>query len=115
MKLHTDCLDDPIVLVTAPTGTVAHNINGDTVHHALSLPVQKGTYFEYRPLTHANRQQMFNKLQHVKFLIIDKVSMIGMNILQYIHLRLNEIFECSECDVYFGGLNVLLFGDMYQS
>ena len=29
--------DQPIVLVTAPTGSAAYNINGSTIHSALSI------------------------------------------------------------------------------
>jgi len=76
---------------------VSH-INGDTVHHALSLPVQKGTYFEYKPLPHEKRQSMYNRLKYLKYLIIDEVSMIGINTFQYIHQRLNEICEIQDDD-----------------
>ena len=93
--LHTDCPDDTVVLVTAPTGTAAHNINGDTIHHALSLPVQKGTFFEYKPLSHEKKQKLANCLCHIKYLIIDEVSMIGYSTFQYVHQRLSDIFDCT--------------------
>ena len=112
--LHTDCPDDTVVLVTAPTGTAAHNINGDTIHHALSLPVQKGTFFEYKPLSHEKKQKLANRLCHVKYLIIDEVSMIGYSTLQYVHQRLAEIFDCTDPETYFGGISILLFGDLFQ-
>ena len=112
--LHSDCPEDIMVLVTAPTGTAAHNINGDTIHHALSLPVQKGTFLEYKPLSHEKKQKLANRLCHVKYLIIDEVSMIGYSTLQYVHQRLSEIFDCTDTETYFGGISILLFGDLFQ-
>ena len=76
--------DDVVVLVITPTGTAAYKINGDTVHHALSLPVQKGTFHEYRPLSHEKRQSMFNRLRHLKYLIID-------DLYSHIAVKQNEI------------------------
>jgi len=50
-------------------------------------------------------------LKDLALLIIDEASMISSLTLLYIHLRLTEIM-CSKA--LFGGVNVVLFGDLLQ-
>jgi hypothetical protein len=47
-------------------------------------------------------------LCHIKYLIVDEKSM-----LYFLYARCQEIFPGS-ADLLFGGLNVILFGDIYQ-
>ena len=49
----------------------------------------------------------------VKGLIVDKVSMVGANILLEIHKHLQEIKGVSS-DNMFGGVSILAVGDLYQ-
>ena len=103
-------LDKPKVLLVAPTGVAAVNIDGTTIHTALGLPV--GHFGKNLPkLNDKRRTVLQNKLCELRVLIIDEISMVSNLQLLYIHLRLVEIFGCSD-DVPFAGLTII--GDFYQ-
>ena len=57
---------------------------------------------------------MRNNLGQLKLLIIDEISMVGANMLYRIHLRLSDTFQTDPEKVPFGGINVMLVGDLLQ-
>ena len=103
--------DDVIVLLTAPTGVAAFNINGITLHSALLLG--SGKYTGLQPLIHERLNTLRTKLSKLTLVIIDEVSMVGSNMLLEIHKRLQQIKGVSD-DVTFGGVSILAVGDLYQ-
>ena len=103
--------DDVIVLLTAPTGVAAFNINGMTLHSALLLGRSK--YSGFQPLSHDRLNTLRTKLSRLMLLIIDEVSMVGCNMLLEIHKRLQQIKGVSD-DAVFGGISILAVGDLYQ-
>ena len=103
--------DDVTVLLTAPTGVAAFNIDGMTLHSALLLGRSKYTGFQ--PLSHERLNSLRTKLSHLMLVIIDEVSMVGSNMLLEIHKRLQQIKGASD-DVTFGGVSILAVGDLYQ-
>ena len=103
--------DDVIVLLTAPTGVAAFNINGMTLHSAFLLGTSKYTGFQ--PLGHDKLNTLQTKLSNLALIIIDEVSMVGSNMLLEIHKRLQQIKGVS-ADVTFGGVSILAVGDLYQ-
>ena len=101
------------VIRAAPTGIASNQINRQTLHLLLCLPIDG----KYRPLAEtptvlSNLQRVFSG---VKYLIIDEKSMLGLKTLGWImiDLRLREIFPRSG-DEFFGGLSVMLIGDFFQ-
>ena len=105
--------DDVIVLLTAPTGVAAFNINGMTLHSAFLLG---GKYTGFQPLSHDRLNTLRSKLSKLILVIIDEVSMVGSNnniMLLEIHKRLQQIRGVSD-DVKFGGISILAVGDLYQ-
>ena len=66
--------DDIAVLLTAPTGVAAFNINGVTLHSALLLGRSK--YGGFQPLNNYKLNTLRSKLSHLTLLIIDEVSMV---------------------------------------
>ena len=105
-------LDKPKVLLVAPTGVAAVNIDGTTIHSALGLPV--GHLKKHLPrLNDKRRTALRNKLCELRVLIIDEISMVSNLQLHYIHLRLVEIFGCAD-NVPFAGLIIIAVGDFYQ-
>ena len=56
---------------------------------------------------------MHTNLRSLKLIIIDEVSMLSNLNLDYIHLRLEELFGGSS-DEYFGSMNILFVGDILQ-
>lgn len=100
----------PIVLA-APTGLAAFNINGITIHRLLCLPVEHGKPADYHRLNEDQLSTIRLTLRDLKVLVVDEVSMISSLTLLYIHLRLTEIMACQQL---FGGISVIFFADLLQ-
>ncbi len=102
--------DDVLVLLTAPTGIAAMNINGMTIHSALLLGISKTSF-------HALSREKLNtlrlKLSRLKLLIVDEISMVGSNLLLQIHKRLQQITGSTD-NTTFGNISILAVGDFYQ-
>ena len=73
------------VLVLAPTGVAAFNINGITVHSALSIPIIANKNLD---INGERLKQLQNRLQDVIYIVIDEKSMIGRKMLGLINMRL---------------------------
>jgi len=99
------------VVVAAPTGLAAFNINGKTIHRVLSLAVKHGKPADYCLLRQEQVTILRATLRDLKLLIIDEVSMVSSLVLMYIHLRLTEIMLTNEP---FGGVSVVFFADFLQ-
>jgi hypothetical protein len=67
----------------------------------------------FRPLPVETLRRLQQDLQHVRFLFIDEMSMIGLKLFSCIDHRLREIFPHNR-DLPFGGLGVVLCGDFAQ-
>ena len=102
--------DDVTVLLTAPTGVAAFNIQGMTLHSALLLSTSKCSSL---PLTQDKLNTLRTKLSNLQLLIIDEVSMVGSNMLLQIHKRLQQL-KGSKDDVTFGNVSILAVGDFFQ-
>ena len=104
--------EKPKLLLLAPTGVAAINIEGITIHSGLGIPI--GHHGENVPrLSDKMRSKLRNKLSEIGVIIIDEISMVSNLLLLYIHQRLVEIFGCS-CDIPFAGISIIVFGDFYQ-
>jgi hypothetical protein len=97
------------VVVCAPTGTAANNINGGTLHSLLKIPVNK--FLHYSSVSAYCLKQLRKKFQNVHTIIIDEVSMVSSSMLTFISRRLSEI---SDNNLPFGGYNVVTVGDYFQ-
>lgn len=67
-------------IVTAPSGTAAFNIGGLTVHSALCPPIKEKrlhSQHDYRTLSNEKKYSLKCRLQHLKVLFMDKISMLG--------------------------------------
>ena len=82
-------LEKPRVLLLAPTGVAAININGTTIHSALGTNVG-GTLY---PLTKQHRAALRNNLSEVRLIIIDEISTVSSVLLFQVNQQLNEIFR----------------------
>ena len=99
--------DQPIVVVTAPTGSAAYNIGGSTIHSALSINDRsKGV------LSHERQCMMQVKLEHLMLLITDEISMVGFEFFQ----RMNQVVTCikGSSGANWGNICVLTVGDLFQ-
>ncbi len=65
----------PSVLLMAPTGVAAININGTTVNTALAIPRECGN--NVPAMSDQRRTQMRLSLAELKLIIIDEISMVS--------------------------------------
>ncbi len=100
----------PRIIIAAPTGKAAYLVEGNTIHSLLKILPSRGN--EYIPLADEHKDSIRIKFKNLNTIIIDEVSMVGNNMLSFIHQRLQEITGCHH--KLFGGLNVILFGDLFQ-
>jgi ATP-dependent exoDNAse (exonuclease V) alpha subunit len=96
-------LDQKEYAVVAFTGVAALNVEGVTIHH----------YFGFKtyetPINMENRK--VKKLKNLNYLIIDEISMVRADIMDMIDKRLKR---AKENDLPFGGVKLIMFGDLYQ-
>ena len=101
--------DDVKVVKTAPTGKAAFNIKGNTLHAAFKIPANRG--FEYYPLDSDRLNTIRTKLNKLKVIFIDEISMVGSGMFNFLNLRLQQIMGTSEP---FGGISMITVGDLFQ-
>lgn len=99
------------VVVLSPTGVAAKNAGGVTIHSFLHLPL--GPYIpgiKNRKLYALNDEEkiIVNKLN---LIIIDEVSMVRCDILDEID---DVLKHYRKSDLPFGGIQIIMFGDLYQ-
>lgn len=93
------------IAVVAPTGVAALNVKGQTIHSFFKIPPRMLDPSEiYKHKDH----RLYKNLDS---LIIDEVSMVRADLLDTIDrfLRVNR-----EIDEFFGGVQVIFFGDLFQ-
>ena len=92
-------------VVVAPTGIAALNVGGQTIHSFFKLPPKM---IDPSELTKRKNHRFFKKL---KMLIIDEISMVRADMMDTIDrfLRINL-----EIDAPFGGIQLVVFGDLFQ-
>ncbi|XP_057310673.1 uncharacterized protein LOC130648634 [Hydractinia symbiolongicarpus] len=99
------------VLLIAPTGVAAININGTTINSALRIPpCQSNTLPKLSAL---KKSTLRNKYLQLFAVIIDEISMVSNIRLLQIHQRLCEIFACP-VHIPFANLSVIVVGDLLQ-
>jgi ATP-dependent exoDNAse (exonuclease V) alpha subunit len=96
----------------APTSIAAGEIDGLTIHSFLGES-RKTSRKKERKTFRPGDTKLENEWRHVKYLIIDEMSMVGLSLLA----RLNRIVKTAKhinTDAPFGGVNVIFFGDYLQ-
>jgi ATP-dependent DNA helicase PIF1 len=92
-------------VVLAPTGVAALNAGGATIHSFFRFPPRIQDLRDIRVPADARLYQ------RLELIIIDEVSMVRADILDSIDAFLREAQGCSRA---FGGVQLLLLGDMFQ-
>lgn len=96
-------------IVTAPTGVAAINAGGVTLHSLFGIPF--GPITPYDKLENKFSEYKTEMLLKLQLLIIDEVSMVRPDILDTIDRKLRWVYESDEP---FGGVQVVMFGDLFQ-
>ena len=106
-------IEKPKVLLMAPTGIAAIQVDGTTIHTGLGIPV--GCFGTKLPLLHDKMKcNLRNHLSDLKVIIIDEISMVSNELLLFqVHLRLNEIFGSVNNDP-FASITVIVVGALLQ-
>ena len=106
--------------VIALQAVMANLLKGDTIHHACGIPVRKkGSDGEMVLQTH---KDVAEQSLYWRWLLIDEFGMVGSSLLAEIDMKLRDVVV--DVNPYkksggghahpFGGLNVLLSGDLWQ-
>lgn len=93
-------------VVAAPTGIAALNVKGQTIHSLFRLAPQL-----HRKGTLQRNSRVCSLLKRIDTLVIDEISMVRADLLDAVNERLQEAFNN---DLPFGGVQVIMFGDVYQ-
>jgi len=90
-------------------GIAAFNIRGKTLHYLLKLPIRgkRKKDLNGEPLV-----QIQDTFDNIEYLIIDEYSVISQSDLAWINRRCKQ--ATGQQGVPFGGINIILFGDLGQ-
>lgn len=94
-------------LLLAPTGVAATNIGGETIHSALRIHETLGGFQSLA----FHDYDFFKFLKTIDTLIIDEISMVSNALFSFI----SDMFSIiQQQTIAFGGLNVIVVGDLAQ-
>ena len=91
----------------APTGVAATTIGGETIHSALRIREAFGGFQSLAFYDH----DFFKSLKTINTLIIDEISMVSSALFSFISDMFSVIQQQT---IAFGGLNVIVVGDLAQ-
>ena len=92
-------------LLLAPTGVVAQNIGGFTIHSALRI-TQSESGFQTLA---CHNPEFKSELLKIQTLIIDEISMVSASLFTFMANMFGRIHEN---DMAFGGINIIVVGDL---
>lgn len=111
-KLRTDLPKRMVVL--ASTGIAAINAGGVTIHSFFQLPFAPyvpGANFSKEQRSFAMSKQKIKLIQSLDLLVIDEISMVRADLLDAVD---NELKRIRHNSLPFGGVQLLLIGDLQQ-
>ena len=100
--------DDIRILLCAPTGKAAYNINGVTLHNAFHIQPNMGSN---QTLSFDVLNTLRMKYRNLTVIMIDEISMVGNEMFSLLESRLKKIKENKQA---FGGVSVIVIGDLLQ-
>ena len=110
LKFACQRFDQPSVVLTASTGVAACRISGTTLHSAFKLPLtNSGNGFP--KISDQQLHILRLKYAHLKVVVIDEISMVGINTFEDFNKMLQRIMGNNHI---FGGVSILAVGDFMQ-
>ncbi len=100
------------ILVGAPSGAAAYNVQGSTLHHLLGIRVS----WPKDNITQKVKDKMLDRLENSLCLFIDKRSMLSSKVLGAAERNIRQtVYNGQNSQEIWGGVPaVILFGDDYQ-
>ena len=95
------------VVVLAPTGVAAVNVEGETIHSFFGL--KPG--FEREEVAKIKKPKNAKLLKTLETIVIDEISMVRADLLDTVNVFLQKV---REDDRFFGGVQMIFVGDLYQ-
>ena len=111
------------VIIMGPTGSSAHHIGGFTWQSLLGKAYEATTLNQNQFMSQERAEEIYKRIKGVKLIIIDEVSMVGLEALHEISRRVCEAICTSIADRTermrvnnkpFAGITTILCGDLYQ-
>jgi len=111
------------VIIMGPTGGSAHHIGGFTWQSLLGKGFDISSKSQNCFLSQEKAEEIYNRIRGVKLIIIDEVSMVGLEALHEISRRICEAMCTAIADPKerarvnnkpFAGITTVLCGDLYQ-
>ena len=100
-----------MTLKMAPTGIAAENVGGKTIHSSLHINSQGSSDHGSLVSGIFRTEDSLDDLKKVRVLIIDEISMVSSHMLSFV----SELFARLHKNPFpFGGLHVIVFGDLLQ-
>lgn len=97
------------LIVAASTGIAAINAGGVTLHRLFGIPLElQGPNTPIKGRFYKDKAELFQRLDT---LIIDEISMVRPDVLDYVDRRLRS-YRFNQLP--FGGVQVVMFGDLFQ-
>ena len=96
--------------VTASTGKAAFPLGGFTFHSFFGIGCGAQSAYQLLQSVRAN-EELVHKIQNLRVLIIDEVSMLGAEVFEKVEFICRQI-RSNSCP--FGGVHLILCGDFYQ-
>lgn len=97
------------LIVAASTGIAAINAGGVTLHRLFGIPFE--IHGPNTPIKGRLYQDKFDLFQRLDTLVIDEASMVRPDVLDYVDRKL-RVYRLN--NLPFGGIQVVLFGDLFQ-
>lgn len=94
------------VVVVAPTGVAALNVNGVTLHSYFQLPPRLTSEHDIKEI---KDRKLYSKID---LLIVDEVSMVRVDVIDAMDMFLRK--NGRDKELPFGGTQMLLVGDLFQ-
>lgn len=99
------------ILITAPTGIAALNIGASTIHSVFGFDNLESDIVETAPEKLKFTDESKKIIQYVDTLVIDEVSMVRCDVFDRIERILRYV---RNNEAPFGGVQIILFGDVFQ-
>ena len=97
----------PLVLLTAPTGLAAFNIDGITLHSAFMLSTSNAPVDK----SYAKKSTMQIRLGQLGLCVIDEISMVGRDNFESVARKIAQI---KQSNTDWADVSILAVGDFYQ-